>query len=551
METCFLHQCRLRVDDLLFFSDFDSGNLARVLKTTCTSFELWVSPDAYAKGYNNYRVWFYFGVRGLHAGTQVQFTIMNLSCLRLFAWDEYRPVCRALPSAPEWQRVSSEVTYEPNYAGYYRLSWSYQVRSADNDLFFAFTVPYPYCEILKSVHFFSTVCPRDSVFLREILSYSLDHRPIELLTISHKSNFLEEREAVVPGAFPTGQRVCRKAKKPIVFISARVHPGETPGSFVLDGFLQALLSPDPRSVALRRNFVFKIVPVVNPDGVARGHYRVDQRGVNLNRCYQSPSLIEHPTVFAVKNYFEYTSRVHSVCFFMDLHAHASKKACFLFGNYFNDGRCADNQLFAKLVHLNSAYFEYSDCDFSERSMRRKDPKDQHSKEGSARVAYLTSTGIVCSYTIEAAYYLPRVLHTLTPLVNAKTGNRQLDKIYVCNKALILVFNRAFFDDVGSSLAFSILDFFQISPVSRIRTTQYRTVTNVRDSIKTPSEAGRRGSLHRTNSRSAAKPKGEVRTSNRFIFSVNTAKPKPFELPLAPTLKKKRAKTVAFCKNSNK
>lgn len=47
--------------------------------------------------------------------------------------------------------------------------------------------------------------------------------------------------------------------KPVVFVSARVHPGETPGSFALDGVLALLTDrTDPRAQALRRHFVFLV-----------------------------------------------------------------------------------------------------------------------------------------------------------------------------------------------------------------------------------------------------------------------------------------------------
>ncbi len=87
----------------------------------------------------------------------------------------------------------------------------------------------------------------------------------------------------------------------MVLISARVHPGETPASFTMEGVINFLVDKqDLRAYLLRKMFVFMIVPMINVDGVYHGHFRMDINGNNLNRFYINPSPKHQPAIYGIK-----------------------------------------------------------------------------------------------------------------------------------------------------------------------------------------------------------------------------------------------------------
>lgn len=56
----------------------------------------------------------------------------------------------------------------------------------------------------------------------------------------------------------------------IVFLTARVHPGESNASWIMYGTLKYLLSDAPAAGKLRSKYIFKIVPMLNMEGVING-----------------------------------------------------------------------------------------------------------------------------------------------------------------------------------------------------------------------------------------------------------------------------------------
>ncbi len=68
-----------------------------------------------------------------------------------------------------------------------------------------------------------------------------------------------------------------------ILITARIHPGESNSSFIISGLINHLLSPS--GLALLSLAIFKIIPMLNPDGVITGNYRTGLAGFDLNRQF--------------------------------------------------------------------------------------------------------------------------------------------------------------------------------------------------------------------------------------------------------------------------
>ena len=93
------------------------------------------------------------------------------------------------PPDPSGREPSTKASSSRISAGFFKYSWLFEPQETDQIYFFCFTVPYPYNEVIRSIDFFQAGAPNSAYFYREVLTYSLDHREVELLTISSIENF--------------------------------------------------------------------------------------------------------------------------------------------------------------------------------------------------------------------------------------------------------------------------------------------------------------------------------------------------------------------------
>jgi hypothetical protein len=200
-------------------------------------------------------------------------------------------------------------------------------------------------------------------YRRELLTRSVEGRRVDLITITGQPH---PHPNIAPD-LNSKDRANRPRRKRVVLLSARVHPGETPATHVIDGVIRFLLRPDdPRAIALRSRFVFKLIPMLNPDGVFRGHYRSDTGGVNLNRMYIASAMRrdQHPSVAAYMTLVRKLQADGDLALCVDMHAHAGRRGCFFYGTRLDtEAERVESALFAKLVAKNSVWFDYDGCNW--------------------------------------------------------------------------------------------------------------------------------------------------------------------------------------------
>ncbi|KAM4692949.1 cytosolic carboxypeptidase-like protein 5 [Discoglossus pictus] len=630
----------IRCGGLLFSSKFDSGNLARVEKVERAEaegdavsgrgtnggantgigsfpppadyeFNVWTKPDCAETEYENgNRSWFYFSVRGGAPGKLIKINVMNMNKQSKLYSQGMAPFVRTVPIRSRWERIRDRPTFEM-VENQFVLSFVHRFLDCRGaTTYFAFCFPFSYedCqEMLSGLDDRFSDCRHmapgshaESIYYhREVLCHSLDGLRVDLLTISSCHGMIEEREPRLDNIFPDRAtlRPYRFPGKRVFFLSSRVHPGETPSSFVFNGFLEFILrQDDPRAAMLRRMFVFKLIPMLNPDGVVKGHYRTDTRGVNLNRQYLNPDFELHPSVYGAKSVLLYHHIHNRVCpnepdlrnseplgtsnatlctktsnhslqertvppgdclsdlekannllniieredpyitssqslaqqektapeidsrqddiwilspdinkeindqhqilsggvllsdptpdippqesgiaFYVDLHGHASKRGCFMYGNYFTqENDQVENLLYPKLVSLNSAHFDFMGCNFSEKNMYAKDKRDGQSKEGSGRVAVHKATGIIHSYTLECNYNTGRCVNTI-PTACHDNGRASPPP----PPAFPPKYTTDLFEQVGRAVAIAALDLQECNPWPRLVMSEYNNLTNLR------------------------------------------------------------------------
>ncbi|XP_069986707.1 cytosolic carboxypeptidase 2 isoform X2 [Penaeus vannamei] len=380
---------------LQFESRFECANLAKVVQVSECYYELHLRADMYTSRHTQ---WFYFAVSNTRKDITYRFSIVNLSKGDSLYNHGMRPLMYSSEEADNhgvgWRRCATNIVYFKNHdssdnacfdsdddgeddAPSYTLTFNVTFPHDHDTVYIAHCYPYSYSDLQEHLLTIQNDPFKSNVCRQRVLCRSLAGNPVYLLTITS------------PEPEEDGK------KKRAVVLTARVHPGETPSSWIMKGILDFLTADHPKAHDLRSQFIFKVIPMLNPDGVIVGNHRCSLVGRDLNRQYKMVVKEMFPAIWHTKAMVRRLMDEHGVVMYGDFHAHSRKHNIFLYGceNRRNQDNHLREQIFPLLLHYNGGdKFSFRSCKF----------KVQRCKEGTARVV-VWMMGVLHSYTMEASF----------------------------------------------------------------------------------------------------------------------------------------------------
>jgi len=277
-----------------------------------------------------------------------------------------------------WYKNQYVVQQADKIKSYYTLTFTMKFPHGNDICYLAPCFPFP-ASLQKSLLDDIEKRPKSEDFMkRSYLCKTISGNLVDLLTITNFTSPHEELKL-----------------RPYIFFSARIHPGESQSSWLMKGLVDFITSNDSDAVLLRDRFIFKIVPMLNMEGVIQGNHRCSLSGVDLNRQWINPDKNLHPEVFHLKQLIAMAVNESSVALYVDLHGHFRKKNIFMYGcgNEQNPELKWKERIFPHLLSQRNDHLNLDDCSW----------KVTKPKCSTGRVVVGRELGVLNSFTLEATF----------------------------------------------------------------------------------------------------------------------------------------------------
>ena len=381
---------------LIFESRFESGNLLAAFRTDDEDcYQLYLQNDTNTTGYIQ---WFFFRVSNTKKGRKVNFNIINMlrkTCiynhgLKIMTYS----TTAAAKENLGWHRDCFNSIYYANNLFVYNnnniskkrvlhsLSFDYEFKYDNDTVYFANSIPYFYSSLMKELNKYELDDEKYPFFDRKTLTVTLGGNDLDMFTINSMCDIFNDgpKSIITPksknfnylknqqdknsnNTNNTNNNISQvlDPRKAIVIIG-RQHPGETVGSYVVKGCIDFLMGDSEEAKKLREIYVFKIVPMMNPDGALVGNSRTSFAGCDLNRRWGKPNEIIHPEVYSTKQMITKLADQRNIAFIIDCHGHFGTFNSLFYCNYKDNKRSC--KLFPYICSKLSKIINYQQCTFA-------------------------------------------------------------------------------------------------------------------------------------------------------------------------------------------
>ncbi|EFN61849.1 Cytosolic carboxypeptidase 1 [Camponotus floridanus] len=245
---------------LQFESRFESGNLRKAIQIGPREYDLILTPDVNSASRHQ---WFYFEVSGMEADVPYTFNIINCEKANSQFNFGMKPILFSVMEAqcgrPGWVRTGVDICYYRNCyqrpargKTYLTTSFTVTFPHTHDVCYLAYHFPYTYSRLITNIWKWTrSVSAANVYFHAETLCETLNGNENPVLTITSPDSQTNPIQVRIP-------------------FSLKVHPGESNASWVMHGTMEALLSDSQYASSLRDDYVFKIIPMLNIEGVVNG-----------------------------------------------------------------------------------------------------------------------------------------------------------------------------------------------------------------------------------------------------------------------------------------
>uniref|UniRef100_A0A8C5ML15 AGBL carboxypeptidase 1 n=1 Tax=Leptobrachium leishanense TaxID=445787 RepID=A0A8C5ML15_9ANUR len=382
--SCSLPENSEQFDTLKFYSKFESGNLRNVIQVREFEYDLIMNADVNTSQHHQ---WFYFEVSAMRANVPYRFNVIN--CEKVNSQFNYgmQPliysVTEALRGKSYWVRTGHNIAYYKNLfcfrapeekkrRRYYTLTFTLKFPHNDDVCYLAYHYPYTYTALTSHLQLLEQRLDSKKIYFKQqTMCHTLGGNPCPIVTIT---------------ARPTSR--------------CQIYSSHSPCS--------SWRNSDPIAEILRELFIFKIIPMLNPDGVINGNHRCSLNGEDLNRHWVTPDSNLQPTIYHLKGLLYYLNSINKTpLVFCDYHGHSQRKNMFFYGcsikeTLWQAGCAVDSSIFIEDVGYR-ALPKILDKITPAFSMANSSFLVEKSRASTARVVVWREIGVLRSYTMESTY----------------------------------------------------------------------------------------------------------------------------------------------------